>query len=192
MLVRNKEKFLKYIFIYRHIHFIKYETNLNDKELIKIIEILNIKNRYKRIYSTILNIANYIDDYYKDCDTCNFKHNKCICHRKLNRKYINGCCRICLYQSNTGCTTKNVACKLYLCSNAKLSKKKLELKDIYLTKLLNPYQRYVLKNDYFTKIEDLATDLYVGPICLIIKTIIRYIYFFIKRRQNENICNGEK
>ena len=192
MLVRSKEKFLKYIFIYRNIHFIKYETNIEDKELNKVIEILNIKNRYKRIYSTIISIADYIDNYYKDCDTCNFKNNKCICHRKLNRDYINGCCRICIYQSNTGCTTKNVACKLYLCSNVKLSKEKLEFKNIYLTKLLSPYQRYVLRNDYFTKIENVSTDLYVGPICLIIKTIIRYIYFFIKRRQNENICNRKQ
>lgn len=189
MLVKNKEKFFKYLFIYRHIHFINYKTNIKDKELVKVIEILNIKNRYKRIYMTISSIADYIDNYYKECNTCDFKNNICICHRKMNKKYINGCCRICLYQSNTGCTTKNVACKLYLCSNIELRKERLKFNNIYLIKLLNPYQRYVLKNDYFTKIEDVATDLYVGPTCLIIKTITRYIYFFIKRRKNETICN---
>lgn len=192
MKVKDKNKFFKYLFIFRHIHFIKYETDIDDEELLKLIEILNIRNRYKRIYLTILSIVDYIDNYYKECNTCDFKKNKCICHRKLNKNYINGCCRMCLYQSDKGCTTKNVACKLYLCSNTKLSKDKLEFKDIYLIKLLNPYQRYILKSDYFTKIEDATTDLYVGPACLIIKVILRYIYFFIKRRKNENICNRRK
>lgn len=182
MEVKNKERFFKYLFIYRSIPFIKYKTNINDIKLNKVIQILNIKNRYKRIKTIILETAEYIDDYYSECSLCDFKNNICICHRKIEKNYQNGCCRMCIYQSSNGCTTKNVACKLFLCSHSIYDKDKLNLEDIYLVKLLDPYQRYILKYDYFSTTEQVATDLYVGPICLIIKIIFRYIYFFFKRR----------
>ena len=176
MNIVNKEKFIKRLFIYKHLKFIKYETNIKDKELEIIINALNIKNRYKRIEYIINNGCEIIDNYYKKCNLCKFINNKCICHRTLNKDYINGCCRKCIYQSNKGCTTKNIACKLYNCSYVDYNgKNKFEFKDIILFKLLNPYQRYVLKNDYFANTKQVITDLYVGPICLLIKLTYRYL-----------------
>ena len=183
MELKNKNKFIKYLNIIKYIPYIKYKTSINDEELEKIINILNTKGRYKRIYKTLDEIADYIDNYYSDCKQCDFKDNKCICHRNLKKDYINGCCRLCIYQSNKGCTTKNVACKLFNCTHVITNKKKIELKDIYLSKLLNPYQRFVLTSDYFRTIEQVTMDLYVGPICLLIRLITYYIYLFIRGKK---------
>ena len=35
--------------------------------------------------------------------------------------------------------------------------------------------RYVLKNDYFSSVKTVTIDLYVGPMCLLIRLIIRVI-----------------
>lgn len=181
MKIKNKERFYKSLFILKYISFIKYTTELKDEELEKIIEALNIKSRYKRINYIIEKTADYIDNYYNDCKLCDFKNNKCICHRNINKNYINGCCRFCVYQEGKGCTTKNVACKLFVCTHAIHKKNKLELDDIKLTKLLNTYQRLVLKTDYFSTLEQVTIDLYVGPICLMLRLIIRHINNFILR-----------
>lgn len=187
MIIKNKERFIRYLSIIRYVPIVKYETENKDEELNKLINILNIKNRYKRINKIIEELSNYIDLYYKDCKLCDFKSSKCICHRNINKNYINGCCRMCLYQSDKGCTTKNVACKLFLCSHAIIDIKRLELNDIYISKLLNPYQRFVLSCDYFSTIEQVTMDLYVGPFCLLLRLIFRYISYFIKKGKNENI-----
>lgn len=176
MKINNKEKLIKHIKLHKYNLLSKYETNINDKELNIIINALNIKSRYKRIKYIVNEGINIIDNYYKECNLCKFKDNKCICHRTINKDYINGCCRKCIYQSNNGCTTKNVACKLYNCSYVDYNgKNKLNFNDINLFKLLNPYQRYILKNDYFTKTEDVIIDLYVGPICFLLRFIYRYL-----------------
>lgn len=179
MIVKDKEKFYKKLFILKYIPFIKYSTELDDEELKTIIEALNIKSRYKRIYYILDKAADYIDNYYSKCRLCDFKNNKCICHRNLNKEYINGCCRLCIYQEGKGCTTKNVACKLFMCTHAVIDKKRLELNDIKLTKLLNSYQRFILKSDYFSTLEQVTIDLYVGPIFLTLRLIVRHINNFI-------------
>lgn len=176
MKVINKEKFIKKLYLYRYNIFIKYETDIKDEELNIIINALNIKSRYKRIKYIINNGIDIIDNYYKECNLCKFINNKCICHRKINKDYINGCCRKCIYQSSKGCTTKNIACKLYNCSYVDYNgKNKLNFNDINLFKLLNPYQRYILKNDYFSKPNEVIIDLYVGPVCLLLRLFYRYI-----------------
>ena len=184
MKVNNKEKFIKYIFIYRSIlfKFTKFETDINDKDLKIIIDGLNIKNRYKRIYYVIDKTCDYIDEYYKDKNLCNFKNCTCECYRKKKLNYINGCCRKCRFQSNKGCTTKNVACKLFYCTYAKKDIDILKYKDINIIKLLNPIQRYMLETDYFETIEDVTIELYFGLIIAPIIKIIKHI-FFRKRKQ---------
>ena len=180
MKIKNKEKFYKYLFLYKHLKFIHFESDIDDKELQTIIKGLNIKWRYKRLLYIVEEGCNYIDEYYKECNLCHFKNNQCICHRKKKKDYINGCCRKCKYQSTNGCTTKNVACKLFLCSYADLkNKKKLEMKDIKLFKLLNFYQRYVISTDYFAKPKEVALNLYVGPICLLVIIVLRIILWIL-------------
>lgn len=178
MKVNNKNKLLKYMFLYRSFlfKFIKFETDQKDLELKKIIELLNIKNRYKRIYKIIDEVCNYIDNYYEGKNICQFKNNKCLCHRSKKLDYINGCCRKCFYQSNNGCTTKNVACKMFNCFYVKDNIKVLTYKDINIIKVLTPFQRFILKNDYFSTIEDVSKDVYLGFL-----SIFRVEYRNIKR-----------
>lgn len=158
----------------------KFESDIDDLELQSIIKGLNIKSRYKRIKYVIEEGCNYIDNYYKDCNLCHFINNKCICHRKTNKDFINGCCRKCKYQSNKGCTISNVACKLFNCSYVDFNgKKKLTVKDIRIFSLLNFYQRYVISTDFFVNQKTVARDLYVGPMCLLLILIIRIILWVI-------------
>lgn len=181
MEVKNKEKFLKKIFIYKHVKIIKYETKSKDKDLNIIINALNIKKNYLRKKFIIEKTCEYIDDYYKNNDTCQFKNNKCICHRTLNKEYINGCCRKCKYQSNKGCKTKNIACKLFYCTHADLgNKSKLESKDLPLLKLLNPLERYIVSNDYFRNEKEVLFDLYLWPTLILVLFIVQLLLAVIK------------
>lgn len=180
MKIYDKDKFYKKLFIYRYLKFLNFESDIDDLELQSIIKGLNIKSRYKRILYVIDEGCNYIDNYYKDCNLCHFKNNKCICHRKNKKDYINGCCRKCKYQSNSGCTIKNFACKLFNCSYVDFNgKKKLTVKDIKVLRLLNFYQRFIISSDYFVSQKDVARDLYVGPVCLIILLTLRIILWVI-------------
>ena len=186
MKIYNKEKFIKKLFIYRTsiFKFTKFETDLKDKELNTIIQILNIKNKYKRMYLTIEKICEYIDDYYKEKNLCKFENCTCICHRNKNINYKNGCCRKCIYQSNKGCTTKNVACKLFYCSHAKENNKILKFEDIYLIKILTPFQRLILSSDYFQSIEEVSIDLCFGPLSIIYIIPYRIIKNILKKNKN--------
>lgn len=170
----KESNFKRFLFILKYIH-IKYDIDTKDKDILLQGEAISIKNRVKRIEFIIENGCNYIDNYYKDSPLCKFKNNKCECHRKKNLNYINGCCRYCKYQSNKGCTTKNVACKLFNCTYVDYNgKKKLEFKDINILKCLSIRQRYILSNTYFTKLEDVSKDLYYGPIYSFIRFFIRF------------------
>ncbi len=180
MKVTNKEKFIKYLFIYKHLKFIKYETDIKDKELNIIVDALNIKNNYKRLKYIINETCDYIDNYYKDSNPCKFKNNKCICHRNLKKDYINGCCRKCKYQSNKGCTTKNIACKLFYCSQAELNVLKLNSKDIKILKLLNPIERYIVSNDYFCNINKVIFELYFWQFLTIFLILTQIIIVVIR------------
>ncbi len=176
MIVKDKDKFIKYLFIYKWFVFTKFSTDIDDIELSYIINALNIKSRYKRIKYIINTGCDYIDNYYKSCKLCSFKNNKCICHRKTNKSYVNGCCRRCIYQSNKGCTTKNVACKLFNCSYVDYNKiTKLSFNDVLLFRLLNPFQRIILQSDYFAKVEEVTLDLYGGVIFLLCRLFYRFI-----------------
>ena len=179
MIVRDKDIFIKKLFIYRWFIFTKFSTDIDDMELSIIINALNIKSRYKRINYIVDSGCDYIDNYYKECNLCKFKNNRCICHRKTNKDFINGCCRKCRYQSNKGCTTKNVACKMFNCFYVDFNgKKRLEFNDIKIFKVLNSYQRLVLKSDYFASVDEVSFDLYVGPVFL----LLRFFYRFIIKR----------
>ena len=180
MKVTNKEKFIKKLYIYKHLRFIKYETDIKDKELNRIISALNIRNNIKRLRYIIEETCDYIDNYYSNSNPCKFKNNKCICHRNLKKDYTNGCCRKCKYQSNKGCTTKNIACKLFYCSHADLKTKKLTSKDIKILKLLNPVERYIVSNDYFCNINKVIFELYFWPTLTLILMLTQIILVVIK------------
>ena len=185
MKLNNKKKIINNLWLYKSFlfRFVKFETDIKDNEIKKIIEALNIKSRYKRIYFVIDNLCDQIDDYYKNKNLCKFKNNKCICHRNNNKDYINGCCRKCKYQSSNGCTTKNFACKMFYCSCASKNHKILEYKDLPLLKVLTPLQRMDLKSDYFSSIDEVALDLFWGPLYSIPRVSIQTIKLFLGKHK---------
>lgn len=170
MEIKNRDLLFKYLWFYK---MLPCRFTSNDKSISEFIYALNIKNRYKRIKYIVDNGITIIDNYYKDKNGCKFINDKCICHRVRNLKYINGCCRKCKYFKDRSCSTLNVACKLFYCSYTKLDKIRFE--DIDIFKLLSIRQRYVLKNSYFVKYEDILFDLYCGPIFCFIRGIFRFI-----------------
>lgn len=155
---------MKYLFLYRSILFrgVTFKTTSKEKDIQTIINALNIKKRKKRIAYVIEEACDHIDNCYKGDNICQFKNNKCACHRAQKRENENGCCYKCRYQSTKGCTTKNVACKLFFCSYAKKNITPIQEKDIKILKVLTPKDRCILKSDYFSTIEEVTKDLCWG------------------------------
>ena len=112
----DAKKFEKNIWIYKSIFYrntkfiLKNKTNIEGYN--EAIEALNIKSRIKRINYIYDKSCEIIDNYNKkNSIDCEFENGHCIVHR--NTKYINGCCRLCRYQSEKGCKSKNLTCKLF-------------------------------------------------------------------------------
>ena len=165
IVVNDLDKIKKKLFLYRSFlfRFTKFKTDSSDADIIMIVEALNIKNKKKRITFVIEKICDCLDELSKGCNDCKFINGKCICHRIKNLDYQNGCCRKCRHQSNHGCTTKNVACKLFTCSLVK-NRKKLSLKDVPISYVLTPSQRLTLSSDYYADIDKVTKDLYYGSL----------------------------
>lgn len=185
MVIKDKKKFYKYLFLYRSFFFsfTRFTTNLNDRELENVIAALNIKKRRERIYFIINNLCDQIDDYYKNKNICSFCNGKCGNYRKNNLDYKNGCCRKCRYQSSSGCTSKNFACKMFNCTYVKERYKTIKYNDLVLLKVLTPLQRLVLKDDYFSSIDEVTNDLFFGPIYAIVRMMMLGIKIFFSNNK---------
>ena len=185
MIIRSKKNLNRYLFFYRSIlcYFVRFQTTLEDDTSKLIIQALNIKGRYQRIYYLIDTLCNQIDDYYRENNMCDFCHSQCICHRTLGFDYQNGCCRKCFYQSSHGCTTKNFACKMFYCSYANSSIRRLSYDDLDLLKVFTPLQRFVLKSDYFSSIKEVSRDLYFGPFYSIFSVTFRLLKMLFSHKK---------
>ena len=171
----DKKKFLRKIKYYKSFFFrnckFKLESNIKESDLEVIITALNIKNRKERITFVYDSACKKIDDYNMNKNICGFINGKCYTQR-LNDK-INGCCRKCNHQSSKGCTTSNLTCKLFNCSEVCKRIKTIKYEDLKMLKCLSYQNRVILKHDYFSKREDVLKDLYLNSICLF---TIRLIY----------------
>lgn len=125
-----------------------------------IVNALNIKNRKKRITYIYDSSCKLIDDNTKNSNICGFKNGKCYVQRNLNNEKCNGCCRKCLYQTNKGCPTKNLSCKLFNCSEVTSRYNTIKYDDLKILKLLSLKNRIIIKSDYFSRREDVLKDLY--------------------------------
>ena len=149
------------------------------EEVKPIINALNIKKRKPRIIYIYDEACNQIDKHYQNKNICGFKNNKCYVQQKLQNGTINGCCRMCLYQSTKGCTTKNLTCKLFTCSEVEKRCKVIKFDDLKILNLLSFRNRMILKSDYFSKREDVIKDLYYGSILIwSVRIVIRLIINF--------------
>lgn len=183
---KEAKNLLNKLSMYKSIFYKKtfFKTTLADKELNYIIEGLNIKNRKKRIEYVYDKACEIIDNNNCNIDRCDFKNNQCILHRKLNNNKINGCCRMCTFQSNKGCTTKNLTCKLFNCSYVREKYKVIEFEDLKILKLLSFRQKYILKHDYFSSREEVLKDLYsISLTYSTLRMFSRIIYRYIKYRK---------
>lgn len=157
-------KFLRKLSIYKSILYCNtlfvVKSNINDNMIDYIINALNIKNRKKRITYIYDSSCKLIDDNTKSINICGFKDDKCYVQRNLNNGKCNGCCRKCLYQTNKGCPTKNLSCKLFNCSEVTSRYNTIKYDDLKILKLLNLKNRIIIKSDYFSRREDVLKDLY--------------------------------
>jgi len=154
----RKIKFYKTFLYFRTLFIL--ENNIKEQNVEIIINALNIKKRKKRIDYIYDQSCKIIDDKFKCINICGFKNKQCYVQRKLDNGKINGCCRKCLYQTDGGCSTNNLACKLFNCSEVKSRFKVLEYKDLVFLKVLSLKNRFIVKSDFFSMREDVLKDLY--------------------------------
>ncbi len=194
IVIKSKEdytKFIKRIVLYKSILYINTEfqverNQINDK-LQQIINGLNIKNRYKRITYVYDTACSIIDSNTKGLNVCGFKNNKCYIQQKQNNGKCNGCCRLCKYQNSNRCPTKNLACKLFNCSEVKKRYKTIEYKDLAILKLLSLKNRLIVKSDYFSTREEVLKDLYAYTLTYsILRIFFRSIRNLISKTKNSN------
>ena len=172
----NNRKGLKKV--YKKIFYSSTIFKSNNKELKDIVTALNIKKRKERITFIYDSCCKKIDDFSKNKNMCGFKTNKCYTQQYKGCKYNNGCCRRCIYQSPKGCTTSNLTCKLFNCSEVRKRFKVIEYNDLDLLKLLTFRQRTILKHDYFSSREEVLKDLYIGSITIF---TFRLLYRYIRK-----------
>ena len=181
------DKFYQKLFFYKKIWFKKtnFILDSNFEELKPIVEALNIKNRKQRITYIYDTACQQIDDHYQNKNICGFKNNKCYVQQKLKNGTINGCCRCCMYQSPKGCTTKNLTCKIFTCSEVEKRCQVIKFNDLKILNLLSYRNKMILKSDYFSKRKDVINDLYYGSFLLwTIRIVIRMIstFYTLKRK----------
>ena len=173
-------KYLNKLFLYKSVFYYNtlfvVDTKTDNKMLTYIIEALNIKNRKKRITYIYDNACKTIDDATPE-NMCGFKNGKCYLQRRSKSNKCNGCCRKCLYQSKEGCPTKNLACKLFNCSEVKSRYNMITADDLKILRLLSLKNQLVIKSAYFSKREDVLKDLYAYTLTY---STIRVVYRLIK------------
>lgn len=194
IVIESKEdytKFIKRIILYKSILYINTEfqvkgCQVNDN-IQQMINGLNIKNRYKRITYVYDTACSIIDSNTKGLNVCGFKNNKCYIQQKQNNGKCNGCCRLCKYQNSNGCSTKNLACKLFNCSEVKKRYKTVEYKELDILKLLSLKNRLIIKSDYFATREEVLKDLYAHTLTYsILRILFRSIRNLLSKTKNSN------
>lgn len=183
-------KFLRKLSIYKSILYYNtifvVKNDINDNMIDYIINALNIKNRKKRVTYIYDNSCKLIDDNNKNINICGFKDNKCYVQRKLKNGKCNGCCRKCLYQTKEGCPTKNLACKLFNCSEVTSRYNTLKYNDLKILKLLSLKNRIIIKSDYFSTREDVLKDLYAYTLTYsTLRIVYRLFKNYIKMNKKE-------
>ena len=157
----SKKELIKRIKLYKRLIYRNtiFKTNSKDIDIQRIIKGLNIKNRKERITYVFDESCKMLDNQTKNTNICGFDKNKqCIVQRNNKSNHICGCCRLCEYVTLNGCPSKNVACKLFNCSEVTKNYNTLKYKDLYLLKLLNFKQRQIIKSNYFTIREEALKD----------------------------------
>ncbi len=137
-----------------------FQTDSLDEQVNIIINALNIKSRKLRITYIYDKACKIIDNNNYGKNICGFKNCKCYVQRKYKKQQIYGCCRKCVYVTDNGCPSSNLACKLFNCSEVYNRCKVTTYKDLKILKALSLRGRFIVKSDYFSLREDVLKDLY--------------------------------
>ncbi len=166
--------------------FCKFETDSKDEQDIIIVNALNIKKRKERVTYIYDSLCKYIDDFYKKENICGFKNGQCYVQRKEKSNLKNGCCRLCMYVNDKGCTTSNLSCKLFVCKEVCCRRKVLRYSDIKVFKVFSIKQKIVVKSDFFSSREEVLKDLYCyGIIHSTIRIVVRLIRTLIHSKNKK-------
>ena len=180
-------KFLKRINIYKSILYyntlFEVKNNINEKNIDYITNALNMKNRKKRIEYVYDQSCKLIDRKNQGINICGFENGKCWVQRKIKNGKCNGCCRKCIYQTSNGCSTKNLSCKLFNCTEVRSRYNVIRYNDLKLLRLLSKKNQIIIKSDYFSKREDVLKDLYSYSL---IYSTFRIVYRLIRTYINVN------
>ena len=180
-------KFLKRINIYKSILYyntlFEVKNNINERNIDYITNALNMKNRKKRIEYVYDQSCKLIDWKNKGINICGFENGKCWVQRKIKNGKCNGCCRKCIYQTSNGCSTKNLSCKLFNCTEVRSRYNVIRYNDLKLLRLLSKKNQIIIKSDYFSKREDVLKDLYSYSL---IYSTFRIVYRLIRTYINVN------
>ena len=172
----TKKLFLYKSFLYKNVHFTTDSTDNNIKD---IVEALNIKKKSERIEFIFDRCCKRIDEHNQGINMCEFCNGQCKIQQ--GTEYNNGCCRLCNYQSEKGCTTQNLSCKFFFCDAAQENFKPLRMKDIPLLKLYTYRQRIISLYSFFSNREQMLTDLKIGMLIFwMIRCYTRIMRTFIR------------
>ena len=164
----DKNSFMKLLWWYKKPWYnnTNFTSDMQGKEIQDLIEALNIKNYNKRVEFIYDRTCQRLDEYYNEKNICEFCDGKCLFQQKGYLKDFNGCCRLCRYQSEKGCTTSNLTCKLYYCGLIRDTKQTLYFKDMKLLKLYTLRQRIMCFDNFYASREQSLYDLKMGLIIL--------------------------
>lgn len=152
---------------------------LNDnpnyfKDIITCFNIFFCKNKKEKCEFIYDAVCDYLDNEFSNKKLCQFHEGTCIANRKGSSQFSkDGCCysynysfgglssRVpCQHLSNTGCTTKNIACKFNTCFYLRYNGIQFKIKDILLLKrFFNLKQLLVVKCNHFKTKEQILDKL---------------------------------
>ena len=137
----------------------QYEFSLHVA--INAAEMSSKSERYEYLYDQI---CFYLDNVCTIHNLCNFKNNKCFakahtdmtmgcCHHFPNKKlgifYQNKLVE-CEHLSETGCTTKSIGCKLFMCDAVRKKGYNFNVHNILLIRyFFNLIQKYIIRASVF-------------------------------------------
>lgn len=141
------------------------EINENFKlkeieEVVKAINIKDLKSRYSYIYDTLCNKL----DKEMEQNYCKFKDNICVNYELKNPCHENGCCNgknrgTCKYLIDSKCTLNCISCKLFTCKHLRKRGIVHNLNNYVLSNFFTPRQRNILRLSFWTSKEDIMKEL---------------------------------
>ena len=159
------DKFKKKLWLYRSWLYcfvsFKISGKVRQKELKDFETALNIKNDRKRTRFIYDRACKFIDEYNeKHCICCEYHDS--ICEDPKHQKMKNGCCWYCHLQTNTGCPSRNLACKLFFCDHMWEKHHPLTAKDIDILLMFSPSRRAIARENTFVTEETFLRQLDIG------------------------------